>query len=770
MRFAEHQLRYDGSLGLTRLALAVEGQKVQTEQLRGEDLQVAVDLGRQGLEQASLSGRLNAQGMALTAPDGTLRLGELALADLAVDARQQDEVWHANLKTSLTAGAVRVHQDPLALNLAQGKLATLAIELAGEQIKLATPIALSGIEFSDDTQQASLQGLTIGRLQLDQADGIQLALENGLGLDQLAFSGPSGQASLAKLDVDGGFLLEQTDRLALAAKQAGNIRLEQLDWQDPQQAQVSTGGLDYQFQSLSFEQAADQLNLTTQGVLNLTPTRVALPEHEANWDALKADLDLALQGDSPNLKARLDLQGLVYKGLGHLLELAEFQGQDLAVQGHDFAAGQLNLAKLALRVIDDPEERTARAERVEIDALRVAEQEGLDIGSLIITSLDSPLVRTPEGHIRLPTSFIATATGQEAMAADAEMVDQSEPAMPVRIGEFVWQGDNYVHFADRGIESGIKKDIHIQKLRLGEVDTRKPDQDTSLSVIVVPDEYSKFTLDGMVRPLAPQMNWNVQGKLTGLGLAELSPYARDAIGHDLVAGDLDNSFTIKLADRQVDMHNDIVINGLQVESIPDKEGPPLALAITLLEDSQGKISVSVPVQGDLDDPDFSVSGALDPIIMKAVAAGAALAIQPLGSVVAIGALVGSEAMAIRFNPAEFEPGSAQLSAATRDYLGQLKTKLDDRPKMAIKLCGRAVTADLPPPPKPKLDKDGKPLPAEPGPSAEQQEAKLKKLADQRAAAVRQQLISQGMKEERLLACRPAVLKDAEAQPMVEIGF
>ena len=79
------------------------------------------------------------------------------------------------------------------------------------------------------------------------------------------------------------------------------------------------------------------------------------------------------------------------------------------------------------------------------------------------------------------------------------------------------------------------------------------------------------------------------------------------------------------------------------------------------------------------------------LAVKAVAGTAALAIQPLGSVLLVGSLVADQALKVTFNPALFEPGSTELGAETKGYLEELSSKLKDKPKLALRICG--VVAD-----------------------------------------------------------------------------
>jgi outer membrane protein OmpA-like peptidoglycan-associated protein len=229
----------------------------------------------------------------------------------------------------------------------------------------------------------------------------------------------------------------------------------------------------------------------------------------------------------------------------------------------------------------------------------------------------------------------------------------------------------------------------------------------------------------------------------------------DDLGHRFTEGQLDNDFEIRIERNRLTMSNALALATVDAEEIPGKEGPPLATAVALLEDRDGNIKLDVPVEGDLTDPNFRVLGALNPIIMKAVAGTAALAIQPLGSVLLVGSLLADQALKVTFQPAPFDAGSTELNPAARQYLDQLATKLRDKPKLRVRVCGVVVDAER------KKDKQGR--------YADSPEALLA-VAQRRADAVKAYMRDKVATDKQLRRCRPAFDPQADAKPRVDIKF
>jgi hypothetical protein len=111
---------------------------------------------------------------------------------------------------------------------------------------------------------------------------------------------------------------------------------------------------------------------------------------------------------------------------------------------------------------------------------------------------------------------------------------------------------------------------------------------------------------------------------------------------------------------------------------------PISLAIALLKDASGTISLNVPVNGSLTDPTF----ALDKVIWQAFTNLLQAAVTSPFKL--IGSLVGSSGDDIQ--KVDFEAGSSELSTAAEGSLGSLSTALKERPELRVAVRGKASRA------------------------------------------------------------------------------
>jgi len=650
----------------------------------------------------------------------------------------------------------------------------LAYGIAGREVRLD---ALGLPDFALDLVTAPAPVLTLATRDAGQIEGLESTVgEHTISAQGLRLLGTlryadAGQLELHDLDYRADRLGWRSAGRQVAATGVvlkGQV-VQRLGGEDPfpsLNASLAAAGLSYedgeaatglQLSTLAFDHvtlspsAADGVRRLA-GSLTLGGGRLSQADNALQWSSLTAQMQGAVEDARPRVSVDLDLQALDVAtpafGAGPLhIAQVRANGLDLGERLH---VDRLRLQALRLPAVIDT---TA----LEVAAVELADgsyvpETGAGIGEIVIDGVKTGLVRDKAGvwqHVlsRAGPSDPAAGTGDAPASAGAE------PAW--KIGAVRVTGDSQILVADRLNPDVQPQRYRIEHLEIGTLSSAAPDADTPFKIALRPDQYSEFVIAGNVRPLADKPYLAAEGHLHGFGLPSVNGLVANDLGHRFLEGQLDDDFRISIAQDRLDMHNALGIAGVAVEAIPDKDGPPLGAAIALLEDRDGNIRLEVPVSGDLTDPQFRVLGALNPIIMKAVAGTAALAIQPLGSVLLVGGLLANQALKVTFAPAPFDPGSTELNAGAKQYLGQLAAKLGEKPKLALRVCGVVVASER------HKDKQGQYL---------DQEAEVLAMAQQRAAAARAHLASQGVGKHQLRACRPSFDPDAAAVPRVDIRF
>jgi uncharacterized protein involved in outer membrane biogenesis/outer membrane protein OmpA-like peptidoglycan-associated protein len=201
------------------------------------------------------------------------------------------------------------------------------------------------------------------------------------------------------------------------------------------------------------------------------------------------------------------------------------------------------------------------------------------------------------------------------------------------------------------------------------------------------DDYGLARATGQVDLFHPTSAMNLKVVFRNLEMERLTPYSATFAGRKITSGKLSLDLEYKIKQRQLQGKNQIVMEqltlGERVES-PEAKNLPLDLAIGILQDSNGRIDLGLPMSGNLEDPEFSYSGiiwkAIENVISKIVTA-------PFR---ALGALFGEEN---KFENIIFEAGDAALAPPEREKLVQLADALGKRPALSLTIQGVYAESD-----------------------------------------------------------------------------
>ena len=196
------------------------------------------------------------------------------------------------------------------------------------------------------------------------------------------------------------------------------------------------------------------------------------------------------------------------------------------------------------------------------------------------------------------------------------------------------------------------------------------------------DDYGQVNVGGSLSLLQHKTFSDIKVVFRNVAMPSLSPYSGTFAGRKIRSGKLNMDLEYKVENSRLKSGNKIVLEqftlGERIES-PNAVSLPLDLAIALLTDSEGKINASVPVEGDLDHPEFGygklIWQAIVNLITKAVTAPfRALASVIGGSEEDIGAVL-------------FEPGSDAIPPSEHEKLKKVAQALIQRPKIKLTVLG-----------------------------------------------------------------------------------
>ena len=189
-------------------------------------------------------------------------------------------------------------------------------------------------------------------------------------------------------------------------------------------------------------------------------------------------------------------------------------------------------------------------------------------------------------------------------------------------------------------------------------------------------------ITGSINPAKDNLFADLKVKFTDLDLSDMSPYSAKYIGYKIQKGKLSMDLKYLIKKRNLDSQNVIFIDQLTLgEKVESKDALklPFGLAIALLRDRNGRITLDVPVSGSLDDPKFSVWSIVIKVIVNLITKAATAPFALLGALVG-----GGEELSY----IEYDYGSFRLSEANLKKIDSLTKALSDRPQLKIDIEGR----------------------------------------------------------------------------------
>jgi hypothetical protein len=323
----------------------------------------------------------------------------------------------------------------------------------------------------------------------------------------------------------------------------------------------------------------------------------------------------------------------------------------------------------------------------------------------------------------------------------------------------------------------------IKALEIGSLNMEDPSQRTDLRLSAVINGFSSVDASGWAMPFAASPGFDVLAEIRDLELPPLSPYAAQAVGVNIDGGRLNLKMDGKAEQARLDGAVQIDLRGLAFgalskedeERLSAKVGVPINTVVSLLQDSEGKINLRIPISGNLAAPDFDLSDAIGQAatgaVTSAVTAPFKLIFEPVNMI------AGGGGSGLSLKPIPFAAGEAALSPEARVFIDSLAKLLQQRPKLSLRVCGKSTEVDvaalrargaLPQPPSQPA---GTRPPAREPQVDEQTRAELTRLAEERTRAVRQHLAERGrIQASRIGECRAAFEPKGTGGPRVDATF
>lgn len=397
-----------------------------------------------------------------------------------------------------------------------------------------------------------------------------------------------------------------------------------------------------------------------------------------------------------------------------------FQHQDLKPQLESLLIKQLS--------VTGKEEQLLNLEQYGFNDLAVdvsSDEFSVTLGNQYYSGLLVNIQRDKNGNlVGLPTEETTVDASQED-AKNSEAKDESKPLLlALVLAGLIQQAEEVegaetvaskVHVEDYSITPALKTDINITKVSIGEINSTIKQSNFSLTE-KVPFEihlgigrYNKIVATGSLglfeRDAVLYPQGNVDVTVRQLDLVPFNGYFIQALGYQLDRGSLDVDAHITFDKAQLGGNVKILlrnskftpVNEETISKISKQISMPIDTAVGLLRDDNGNLRLSIPLEGDLADPDVGLNDITKQLTQKALKAGTVYflkqAMQPYGTMLTVASFAGDYLFAIRLDSLVYEHGVTELTDEQIANLTKVAELMKKKDKLEVKACPFVSTAE-----------------------------------------------------------------------------
>ncbi len=332
-------------------------------------------------------------------------------------------------------------------------------------------------------------------------------------------------------------------------------------------------------------------------------------------------------------------------------------------------------------------------------------------------------------------------------------------SIPLKIGQISVGDNSALYYTDTTTDPAFHADIAIKTLTMSNIDLNQPQEPVPFELEATINKYAPLAVTGHFAPLASPFSLKQSATLQNYSLQTLSPYVIKAVGLDFVSGQLDLSSELSITGEKISADNKLTIKNIEIAKRDEERSReleknlpvPIGLAVDMLRDRQGKIFLSVPVNGTLSDLQVGIQNIVVTAVTKAIIKGIApalayTALGPGGALAYLGMEIGRSLFSSDMPTLEYAPNASMLTNQQKTTLIQIGQRLEQ------KMADQAKTYSICP----------KVVPGETGSggsslSDEERRRELYRLGEKRAQEVKSFLLENfKIDKDRLFICNPTL--------------
>ncbi|WP_103579002.1 DUF748 domain-containing protein [Campylobacter concisus] len=296
-------------------------------------------------------------------------------------------------------------------------------------------------------------------------------------------------------------------------------------------------------------------------------------------------------------------------------------------------------------------------------------------------SLNSPFIKA---HLSKERKFnLSQIVKEDKNKAKTEAKPESKKAASKKDDELKFSVKNFslkngeVDFSDASLFMPFATTISKLNGKLTDIDKKRPNSG-EFQGVVGKNGFAQIT--AKLFPFELKQNTDIKLDFKDIDLTDITPYSGQFVGYKIKKGKLNLNLNYSVADSKLNGSNFINFDSLTLgEKVDSKDAVnlPLSLAISILSDQNNQININLPVEGNLDDPDFKYGGVIWAAVKKLFADITLAPFRFLGNALGLGSK--------DLSSIDFLAGSSELISSEAPKIADFIKLTGSKPKMKLSI-------------------------------------------------------------------------------------
>lgn len=343
---------------------------------------------------------------------------------------------------------------------------------------------------------------------------------------------------------------------------------------------------------------------------------------------------------------------------------------------------------------------------------------GLNIDGINITKVNAAITKQQNGKIAqldpllsVPRPTTAETEDVQTQQTESEIksniakpnLSETESPFNLYIGKVSLEDKLSFSVVDRSVTPSYQNTIHINELSIEPIDNSIPEVTSKISVSGSLDTYSKFNIEAEIKPFNKEKYIKSDITVTEFDLSAITTYLKDIVA--IESGHLNTITNFIINGNEIKGNAKLNLSRVELgESVEYDQASsidtliPVNVALSMLKDGDGNIELEVPVEGNLDDPSFRLSGFMSLLVQRATMSATKNylinAFVPYANIIQIGMQAGDLILKVRFQDLILSVGEVELPKSADVFLKQFSALMLDKKSTQITVCAMSTKADI----------------------------------------------------------------------------